>query len=185
MQLTDQFKENYEYNGGQDIQAFMLASKKAYQCLNDLVTRMSAMPDKVKAESVNTLLVQQLDQTTFAESEVRQWEQNLREFNTALNPDRPAVGIQDQWSELNTFIEANQAQLSILSDVDFLTTESQFVVTDTNILAFPAAALFRMVQAETGEADTIDLAGMAQNDPAGVAEIAAQHKVPELVNFTR
>ncbi|WP_225354123.1 hypothetical protein [Lacticaseibacillus saniviri] len=74
MQLTDQFKENYEYNGGQDIQAFLLASKKAYQCLNDLVTRMSAMPDKVKAESVNTLLVQQLDQTTFAESEVRQWE---------------------------------------------------------------------------------------------------------------
>jgi len=183
--IDETFKTAFDDADGQDVIAFLTASKKAFQCLTDLVTRMTAMSDSVRAESVSTLLNQQLDQVTFAESAVRQWEQDLHSFASFLDPDRPAINVVDSWANLNLFIEANQDLLSVLQDVPFLTQETQFLVTDQEVLAYPAAALFRIVQAETGEADTIDLKGIATSDPNGINKIATAHQLHPVVAFPR
>ena len=96
------------------------------------------MPDSVKSESVSQLLVQQLDQTTFAESAVRQWEDDLHRFAAYLTPLEPPIAILDSWDTLNDFLEANQALLSSLQNVPLLTQETQEVKTTSQLFVYPA-----------------------------------------------
>ncbi|MBD9412701.1 hypothetical protein GSQ58_21750, partial [Pseudomonas stutzeri] len=157
--------------------------KQAYRCISDLTARMTAMPDSVKSESVPQLLVQQLDQTTFAESSVRKWEDDLRRFVAYLTPLEPPIAILDSWDTLNDFLEANQALLSSLQNVPLLHEDTQDVKTSTQLLVYPAEPLFQVVQADTGESDAIDLPGLTTADPDGVAEIARTHGVTPFAAF--
>ncbi|EPC82716.1 hypothetical protein Lpp126_04770, partial [Lacticaseibacillus paracasei subsp. paracasei Lpp126] len=152
-------------------------------CITDLTARITGMPDSVKSESVSQLLVQQLDQTTFAESAVRQWEDDLHRFAAYLTPLEPPIAILDSWDTLNDFLEANQALLSSLQNVPLLTQETQEVKTTSRLFVYPAEPLFQVVQADTGESDSIDLAGLADADPEGVAEIAQNHGVTPFAAF--
>ena len=172
--LGNEFQTAYESAGGTDILKFLANVKQAFQCITDLTARITGMPDSVKSESVSQLLVQQLDQTTFAESAVRQWEDDLHRFAAYLTPLEPPIAILDSWDTLNDFLEANQALLSSLQNVPLLTQETQEVKTEP---------LFQVVQADTGESDSIDLAGLADADPEGVAEIAQNHGVTPFAAF--
>ena len=93
--LGNEFQTAYESAGGTDILKFLANVKQAFQCITDLTARITGMPDSVKSESVSQLLVQQLDQTTFAESAVRQWEDDLHRFAAYLTPLEPPIAILD------------------------------------------------------------------------------------------
>ncbi|AKU35084.1 hypothetical protein AKG30_08980 [Lacticaseibacillus paracasei] len=181
--LGNEFQTAYESAGGTDILKFLENVKQAFQCITDLTARITGMPDSVKSESVSQLLVQQLDQTTFAESAVRQWEDDLHRFAAYLTPLEPPIAILDSWDTLNDFLEANQALLSSLQNVPLLTQETQEVKTTSQLFVYPAEPLFQVVQADTGESDSIDLAGLADADPEGVAEIAQNHGVTPFAAF--
>ncbi|MBU6047163.1 hypothetical protein KQ232_05845 [Lacticaseibacillus paracasei] len=181
--LGNEFQTAYESAGGTDILKFLANVKLAFQCITDLTARITGMPDSVKSESVSQLLVQQLDQTTFAESAVRQWEDDLHRFAAYLTPLEPPIAILDSWDTLNDFLEANQALLSSLQNVPLLTQETQEVKTTSQLFVYPAEPLFQVVQADTGESDSIDLAGLADADPEGVAEIAQNHGVTPFAAF--
>lgn len=181
--LGNEFQTAYENAGGTDILKFLADVKQAYRCISDLTARMTAMPDSVKSESVPQLLVQQLDQTTFAESSVRKWEDDLRRFAAYLTPLEPPIAILDSWDTLNDFLEANQALLSSLQNVSLLHEDTQDVKTSTQLLVYPAEPLFQVVQADTGESDAIDLPGLTTADPDGVAEIARTHGVTPFAAF--
>lgn len=181
--LGNEFQTAYENAGGTDILKFLADVKQAYRCISDLTSRMTAMPDSVKSESVPQLLVQQLDQTTFAESSVRKWEDDLRRFAAYLTPLEPPIAILDSWDTLNDFLEANQALLSSLQNVSLLHEDTQDVKTSTQLLVYPAEPLFQVVQADTGESDAIDLPGLTTADPDGVAEIARTHGVTPFAAF--
>lgn len=181
--LGNEFQTAYENAGGTDILKFLADVKQAYRCISDLTARMTAMPDSVKSESVPQLLVQQLDQTTFAESSVRKWEDDLRRFVAYLTPLEPPIAILDSWDTLNDFLEANQALLSSLQNVSLLHEDTQDVKTSTQLLVYPAEPLFQVVQADTGESDAIDLPGLTTADPDGVAEIARTHGVTPFAAF--
>ncbi len=181
--LGNEFQTAYENAGGTDILKFLADVKQAYRCISDLTARMTAMPDSVKSESVPQLLVQQLDQTTFAESSVRKWEDDLRRFVAYLTPLEPPIAILDSWDTLNDFLEANQALLSSLQNVPSLHEDTQDVKTSTQLLVYPAEPLFQVVQADTGESDAIDLPGLTTADPDGVAEIARTHGVTPFAAF--
>ena len=181
--LGNEFQTAYENAGGTDILKFLADVKQAYRCISDLTARMTAMPDSVKSESVPQLLVQQLDQTTFAESSVRKWEDDLRRFAAYLTPLEPPIAILDSWDTLNDFLEANQALLSSLQKVPLLHEDTQDVKTSTQLLVYPAEPLFQVVQADTGESDAIDLPGLTTADPDGVAEIARTHGVTPFAAF--
>lgn len=181
--LGNEFQTAYESAGGTDILKFLVNVKQAFQCITDLTARITGMPDSVKSESVSQLLVQQLDQTTFAESAVRQWEDDLHRFAAYLTPLEPPIAILDSWDTLNDFLEANQALLSSLQNVPLLTQETQEVKTTSQLFVYPAEPLFQVVQADTGESDSIDLAGLANADPEGVAEIAQNHGVTPFAAF--
>ena len=181
--LGNEFQTAYENAGGTDILKFLADVKQAYRCISDLTARMTAMPDSVKSESVPQLLVQQLDQTTFAESSVRKWEDDLRRFVAYLTPLEPPIAILDSWDTLNDFLEANQALLSSLQNVPLLHEDAQDVKTSTQLLVYPAEPLFQVVQADTGESDAIDLPGLTTADPDGVAEIARTHGVTPFAAF--
>lgn len=98
--LGNEFQTAYESAGGTDILKFLANVKQAFQCITDLTARITGMPDSVKSESVSQLLVQQLDQTTFAESAVRQWEDDLHRFAAYLTPLEPPIAILDSWDTL-------------------------------------------------------------------------------------
>lgn len=181
--LGNEFQTAYENAGETDILKFLADVKQAYRCISDLTARMTAMPDSVKSESVPQLLVQQLDQTTFAESSVRKWEDDLRRFAAYLTPLEPPIAILDSWDTLNDFLEANQALLSSLQNVSLLHEDTQDVKTSTQLLVYPAEPLFQVVQADTGESDAIDLPGLTTADPDGVAEIARTHGVTPFAAF--
>ena len=181
--LGNEFQTAYENAGGTDILKFLADVKQAYRCISDLTARMTAMPDSVKSESVPQLLVQQLDQTTFAESSVRKWEDDLRRFAAYLTPLEPPIAILDSWDTLNDFLEANQALLSSLQNVSLLHEDTQDVKTSTQLLVYPAEPLFQVVQTDTGESDAIDLPGLTTADPDGVAEIARTHGVTPFAAF--
>ena len=181
--LGNEFQTAYENAGGTDILKFLADVKQAYRCISDLTARMTAMPDSVKSESVPQLLVQQLDQTTFAESSVRKWEDDLRRFAAYLTPLEPPIAILDSWDTLNDFLEANQALLSSLQNVPLLHEDTQDVKTSRQLLVYPAEPLFQVVQADTGESDAIDLPGLTTADPDGVAEIARTHGVTPFAAF--
>ena len=181
--LGNEFQTAYESAGGTDILKFLANVKQAFQSITDLTARITGMPDSVKSESVSQLLVQQLDQTTFAESAVRQWEDDLHRFAAYLTPLEPPIAILDSWDTLNDFLEANQALLSSLQNVPLLTQETQEVKTTSQLFVYPAEPLFQVVQADTGESDSIDLAGLADADPEGVAEIAQNHGVTPFAAF--
>lgn len=181
--LGNEFQTAYESAGGTDILKFLANVKQAFQCITDLTARITGMPDSVKSESVSQLLVQQLDQTTFAESAVRQWEDDLHRFAAYLTPLEPPIAILDSWDTLNDFLEANQALLSSLQNVPLLTQETQEDKTTSRLFVYPAEPLFQVVQADTGESDSIDLAGLADADPEGVAEIAQNHGVTPFAAF--
>lgn len=107
----------------------------------------------------------------------------MHRFTAYLTPLEPPIAILDSWDTLNDFLEANQALLSSLQNVPLLTQETQEVKTTSRLFVYPAEPLFQVVQADTGESDSIDLAGLADADPEGVAEIAQNHGVTPFAAF--